>query len=394
MTISASIPWTTSSACWTPRRGIGRARARGPIRVCYMIDRLAAAGTEKQLVHLINNLDRRRVTPFLCLLHGEDPVSRALEPDHCTILRLGVSSLARIASVSRAVELSRFLHRHRIEVLQLSFPDSTMFGVLAGLAAQVPIVLRTRNNLGYAASPFQRTVNRVVNQLVQGTIANSEACRQSLLRDEGPSRTPIFVIENGVDLDTYSTLRPDRCQRTPRTVGIVANLRPIKDIFGFLRSAALVAAEQPDVVFRIAGDGELRPSLVDYARECGLAQKVSFLGSIANVPEFLATLDVAVLCSRSEGFSNALLEYMAAGCPIVATAVGGNTRLIQHMEQGLLVPPGNAPVLAEAINRLLTDPRLANRLGRAARLRAETHFSRSAMVRRLEDLYESLVAAS
>jgi glycosyltransferase involved in cell wall biosynthesis len=107
----------------------------------------------------------------------------------------------------------------------------------------------------------------------------------------------------------------------------------------------------------------------------------------------LAGLDVAVLPSLSEGMSNALLEYMAAGKAIVATAVGGNVDLIEPGVHGLLVPPGDAPRLAAAIGELLIHPDRAARLGRNARRRAEKHYNRAAMVRRFEDFYQGLVHA-
>jgi len=115
-------------------------------------------------------------------------------------------------------------------------------------------------------------------------------------------------------------------------------------------------------------------------------------GSLADVPAFLADLDVAVLCSNSEGMSNAILEYMAAVRPIVATAVGGNMQLIEDSQDGLLVPPGNPHQLAQAIGRLLDDSPLADRLAEAARRKAEAQYSRQAMVRRFEGFYTDLMA--
>ncbi len=117
-------------------------------------------------------------------------------------------------------------------------------------------------------------------------------------------------------------------------------------------------------------------------------------GGVDDMPGFLAGLDVAVLCSHAEGMSNALLEYMAAGRPIVATAVGAAPTLIEHEVHGLLVPPGDAVRLAEAIGRLLVDRRLAQRLGESARRRALERYGRAAMVRRFEGFYEQLLMGS
>ena len=124
----------------------------------------------------------------------------------------------------------------------------------------------------------------------------------------------------------------------------------------------------------------------------GLADRFHLLGSVADVPAFLGGLDVAVLPSRSEGMSNAILEYMAAGRAIVATAVGAAPELIDEDVHGLLVPPNDAAKLAEAIDRLLKNPALAQRMGEAARRRARERYSREAMVERFTDFYERLCA--
>jgi glycosyltransferase involved in cell wall biosynthesis len=168
-------------------------------------------------------------------------------------------------------------------------------------------------------------------------------------------------------------------------------LRPVKDLEVFVRAAREVADSHPYVTFHIAGEGELRAELEKLIADLKLTDRVLLPGTIQDVPGFLSELDIAVLCSRSEGMSNAILEYMAAGKAIVATAVGGNVQLLEHERHGLLVPAGDSHRLAEAMIRLLDDSVFAIRLARAARQRVEEHYSREAMVRRFEDFYEALV---
>jgi glycosyltransferase involved in cell wall biosynthesis len=174
-------------------------------------------------------------------------------------------------------------------------------------------------------------------------------------------------------------------------VGAVANLRPVKGLGVFVRAAARLRDEHPRAAFEVAGEGELRGALEQQVRAEGLAGRFRLRGCVADVSGFLADLDVAVLCSHAEGMSNALLEYMAAGRPVVATAVGAAPELIEDGVHGLLVPPGDAVRLAEAIGRLLADRSLARRLGESARRRALERFSREAMVRRFEDFYQGLL---
>jgi glycosyltransferase involved in cell wall biosynthesis len=366
-----------------------------PVRVCFLIDELTPAGTETQLIELIRNLNRSRVEPFLCLLRGEDERSQSLEPEKCPVLRLDLRCWRHPTMLGKAFRLARFLRQARIDVLQVYFPESTYLGVPVGRWAGVPWIVRTRNNLGYWMTPWHRRLGRFCSWLSDVLVANCDACRQAVMVDEDLPPGRIVVLENGVDLARFPLGRPGQSPRpgTSRRVGVTANLRPVKGLDVFLRAAALVAQSQGDLGFAIAGEGPLRPLLENQARELGLSGCLDWAGSVTDVPAFLAGLDVAVLPSLSEGMSNALLEYMAAGKAIVATAVGGNVDLIEPGVHGLLVPPGDAPRLAAAIGELLIHPDRAARLGRNARRRAEKHYNRAAMVRRFEDFYQGLVHA-
>jgi glycosyltransferase involved in cell wall biosynthesis len=375
----------------------GRQRKRGvsarPVRVCFVIDELAPGGTESQLLALIRHLDRRLVWPYLCLLRGDKPMSHALEPDDCPILRLGIGSLRHPRTLVRMWRFFRFLCRERIDVVQTYFPDSSYFGILSAWLARVPHRIRTRNNVGHWLTPWHRRMGRLLNALTTQTLANCEAARQALLTAEKPRPETVLVLENGVDLERFDGIPPltARPATAKPHIGVVANLRAVKGLDVFVRAAVLVHARQPQAAFTVAGEGEMRSALEQQAAAEGLEEHFSLPGSVADVPGFLADLDVAVLCSHAEGMSNALLEYMTAGRAIVATRVGAAAELIADGVHGLLVPPGDAPKLAEAIQRLLDDRELARRLGAAAQRRACGQFSREAMIRRFEEFYVSLV---
>jgi L-malate glycosyltransferase len=382
---------TLTSPPVLPRPPADCAPAARPVRVCFLIDELAVAGTETQLLALIRHIDRDRVAPHLCLLRGDGAASRALEPADCPVWRFGVGSLARPRTLARMARFVRLLRRHRIDVLQAYFPDSSYFGIPAAWLAGVPNRLRTRNNLSHWLTPLHRRLGRALNALTTATLTNCEAARQALLAAEAPAPNSVRVLENGVDLGRFLAVRlPDETGPEAPCVASVANLRPVKGVDVFVEAAALLAESQPQAVFRVAGEGSQRAGLESAIERHGLAERFRLPGGSENVPQFLANVDVAVLPSRAEGMSNALLEYMAAGRPIVATAVGGNTELVEHGVHALLVPPDDPAALARAIDRLLGDRPLARRLAAAARRRARERFGREAMVRRFEDFYEDL----
>jgi glycosyltransferase involved in cell wall biosynthesis len=201
----------------------------------------------------------------------------------------------------------------------------------------------------------------------------------------------VAVLPNGIDLERFAGIAPVGFNGNGRAriVGMVANLRPVKGPEVLVEAARVLAASHGDVLFQIAGGGD-EASVARLIQSAGLGDRVELKGCVDDVASFLAGIDVAVLTSHCEGLSNAILEYMAAGRPIVATAVGGNVELIEDEVSGLLVPPGDPGAVARAIDRLLRDPDLGARLGTAARRRVARHNSFEAVIHRHETFYRHL----
>lgn len=360
-----------------------------PRNLCFLIDDLAVAGTETQMLALLRKLDRARFSPRLVLLRGDSALSRSLEPAECPVHRLGVGALSRPTTCLKLWRFRNWLVSEKIDILQTYFPDSSYFGILAGWLACVPHRIRTRNNIGHWLTPGHRRLGRWLNRLTTGTIANCEAARAALIEAEQPDPADVVVLENGVDAERFLALPPARATTSP-VVGSVANLRPIKGIDTLVSAAAQIVREVPGVTFRVAGEGESRPALEADIRARSLTGHFELAGRSLDVPGFLAGVDIAVLSSRAEGMPNAVLEYLAAGRPVVATTVGAVPELIEDGVTGLLVPPGDAEAMARAILRLVQNPDLAARLAEAGRRHVLTRYSRSAMIGRFENYYGSL----
>jgi glycosyltransferase involved in cell wall biosynthesis len=347
------------------------------VRVSFVIDNLSRAGTEMQLLALIRHLDRAAVEPTLVLLDGENDVSRSLEPD-CPVLRLGIRKLFGIRAAKAALRLRRFWRHHRPDVAQFYFLDSAYYGVPIARLCGIMKIVRVRNNLGYWLTRKHRLLNHLLRPWVDVTLTNSAAGREQLSA-EGWKPDRIAVIENGVELP------PLVPSLTTTMVGCVANLRPVKNIAGLLRAAKMVCDRDHAARFVVAGGGEQRAELETSRDALGLGDRFTFLGPVTDVPAFLRGVSIAVLPSLSEGLSNAVLEYMAAGKAIVATDVGANRTVLGDV--GLIIPPGDDRVLADAILGILSDPAEAARLGAAARARVEERHSRAAMCRRFESFF-------
>jgi glycosyltransferase involved in cell wall biosynthesis len=210
------------------------------------------------------------------------------------------------------------------------------------------------------------------------------------------------IITNGVDLARFANGRPAGTVRqalgvsaSAPLVGIVAMLRPEKAHDVFLRAAARAAAHVPEARFLIIGDGPTRPQLEALAAELGLQGKVLFLGARSDVPELVKAIDLAVLSSHPvvETLSNAVLEYMAAGKPVLATRVGSVPEQVQDGVTGCLVDPGDWQALGDRIAELLLDADRARRMGQAGRALVEARYTIDRMVRGHERLFERLLNA-
>ena len=360
---------------------------KSPAGILYVIDTLRRGGTELQLAGLIARLDRKRFSPRLITLRDHEV--DVLPPD-CPHLELGTDSLASVTGLGALNRLRRELRTHDIRICQTFFQDATLMGGLASAWARTPVRLGSFRDLGFWRTRRQELVLRPLYRSLTGFIANSTAVRDHFCSHDHLDPARVTVIPNGLDTAAIP-FRPPRA--VPTVVGIVGNLtRPVKRIDLFVEAAGRLAAAHPGVRWEVVGDGGLRPALEDQARRLGLGDRLVFRGRCPDVPAILATWDVGVLCSDSEGFSNALLEYLLAGCVAVATDVGGNREAVQHDRTGLLVPTGDAQALAAAVDRCLGDHALRTRLAEAARTDAVSRFDWNTCVAAHEDLYRRLLA--
>ncbi len=369
------------------------ASSRGPIRVCHLLDNLRSGGTELRLLRQIQFHRRDVVESYLSLLNGTTEESVTLTPTNCPVEKWDILRLRSLSTINKVRRFANYLRSHKIDVLQLYFRDAMLVGVPAAHLAGVPRIVMTAFNDGYWMTGFDRWLYRRFSPYISQMVVNCDAVRDSLISQLNWPTQKIVKIENGIELDHFCSVpvwTPPSADIPVRRVGMVANLRSVKDPESFLRAAAIVLAKRPDVRFAIAGEGDLRPQLENLRKSLDLEGRVDLPGSISDAPAFLSSLDIAVLCSKTEGMSNAVIEYMAAGRPIVVSAVGGNSELIAHEKTGLLVPPNSPAELASSIERYLDHPAFASQMAANARDEALHRFSIQSMVDRYEEFYSSL----
>jgi L-malate glycosyltransferase len=207
----------------------------------------------------------------------------------------------------------------------------------------------------------------------------------------------VRVIHNGMGVDKFSRARRSRDQVLPgadhgKLIVLVGNMQ--SDVKGhplLISAAPAIVREFPDTRFILAGDGEKRQQFEDQVNALGLTQSFLFLGRRNDIAEILACCDIAVLPSKAEGLPNAVLEYMAAGLPIVASNVGGNSEIIRDGVTGRLIAPQDAPALGEALLGLLRDPGLARGIAESGQAYVRQNFSFERLIEETDLLYSELL---
>lgn len=375
------------------------------IVIALIIDRLVGCdgmtgGTERQLIEMANRLTGTTCRPMVISLR-DNPDSPAWQSLQCEKHILQVRSLASLEGIRELWGLSRMLRRRSIDIVQTFFFDATLFGVLAARLAGVHAVISCRRDMGFWYDKKKTVLLRLANLFSTRILANSQAVKEMVIQQEKTRPGSIDVIYNGTDLDALAeTPAAPLHEEFPQLhdnsflVGIVANLnRPVKRVDLFIKAAREVLQAIPTCRFLIIGDGELKSELQELVRTLDIEQAVFFLGSRHPALPYVKHFSVGMLTSDSEGFPNALIEYMAAGVPVVATAVGGVTELIQDGKTGLLAPAGNHRELARQVIALLADNHKRKTIGENGKKLVRKQCSWTHKIPELEAYYRNLLAS-
>jgi L-malate glycosyltransferase len=376
----------------------------GKARILFLIDEIggiAEGGTERQVLQLIELATQLGYEPQLAVLRGTEWLTE--EQAGCPIYCAGVKSLLRPAGWLACAKLVRWMRGQRISLVQTFFVECNIFGPWLGRLAGVPVVVGSRRNLnqwhGRSAwmEPWILLLQRLTNVSADCVIANSLVVAEEIFKTEKLPHRKMHVAYNGIDLAKFSRLDQLRDQARQMlgigpeeiVVGNISGFREVKGIPQFVDAACIVLEKEPRMRFLAVGDGTEYSLVVERIRQYGLEDRFHLAGQQTDVLPYLAAMDIGVLSSLAEGFSNSLLEYMASGLPAVATEVGGNREALEGA--GILVPPDDAKALADAILELRSEP-LRQQLGQAARQRAE-RFSLARAEKRMKEIYAELLQA-
>lgn len=382
------------------------------VKILRIITRLNIGGPAGHVVSLQIGLDPHRFKSLL-VVGRESPGEGSLVESACArgasldiVPEMSAQAGVGLRDLKALFKLHRLMQRERPHIVHTHTAKSGFLGRIAARLAGVPIVVHTFHGhilngyFGPARSVLLRRMEWMLARLSDRLVAVSERVRQELVAYGIAPLSKIVVIPVGLDLGPFIEMQRRRGEFRrelglaggDQLIGIIGRLFPIKNHKLFLEAAARIAAAKSSSRFVIVGDGPLRPQLERQAGELGLGDRVIFTGWRLDLPPVYSDLDVLVVSSINEGTPVVAIEAMAAGCPVVATRVGGIPDVLQDGETGLTIPSGDARALAGAVVRLLEDPQLALTISRNAKITAVERFAASRLISDIERLYEQLLA--
>ena len=328
------------------------------------------------------------------LTFSADPANPLFESAPCPVYLLALESTYDRTALMGALALRRFLKQQKIQIVQTFFESSDIWAGFVTKFLSNAKLIWSRRDMGILRTRKHEVAYRLMAGLPDAVFAVSDLVRQHCIEQDHIDPDRVQTIYNGLDLADWNRTSVSAPSRDRLLVTTIGNIRRVKGHDVFIKAAALIAPRFPHVDFSIAG-GVLEPAyfeeLQDLIRELNLSDRFHFAGSITNLQQHLSAADIFVLPSRSEGFSNAIVEAMAASLPVIATNVGGNAEAVQDGVTGIVVPAEDPAALSAAMTRLLAAPAQAKAMGVAGKQSVAERFTTEAMMLRTTAVYRKLL---
>jgi glycosyltransferase involved in cell wall biosynthesis len=376
----------------------GEAKARTP-HVLFLIDHLMAlGGGETNLLKVVELMPPELVRCSIATFRIKPEIRQGIS---VPVYVFPWKRFFHLDAWRAAVALRKLIRTEKVDIVQTYFETSNLWG---GLVAKLSgaLLLSSRRDMGILRKPKHALAYRVVNKISDRVLAVSEEVKRFCVDADQINPNKVSVVYNGVDLkhiaaedSSGNPLAGADWAKASHIVTCVANIRRVKGIDVLIKTAQRVCHELPDTVFVIAGslyERDYSAEMQAMIRSLGLEKNIKLLDFVENPVPLLKMSSAFCLLSRSEGFSNALLEAMACGVPSVVTRVGGNSEAITDGKNGFLVPVEDDAAAAERLITLLRDPERAVEIGECGRSSVQTRFSAEAMIQRLIGVYRDLLA--
>lgn len=370
-------------------------------RVLQLIGSFHNGGSERQAISLSRLLkDEGSFDVSIAVLNDDGILRDEASEIAGDVPAFPIKSFFRPSFLRQMNAFASYLREQKIDLIHTTDFYTNVFGMAAAAKAGTYARVASKRETGGMRSRGQDRVERLAFTTASKIVVNSKAVLDHL-DARGIKQGRLELIYNGVDVASFNDAgsRTNEVRKTldlpsdTSLVTLVANLRhSVKNVPMLLRAAEIVLRSVMDVTFVIAGEGELKSDLEAMASELGIEEMVYFTGRCDDVPSLLAASEICVLTSSAEGFSNSILEYMAAGRPVVATKVGGAAEVIVDGETGYLVESNDDAAMAARLIDLLNDPAKAAAFGAAGRKRVKADFSTEQQLNKTLALYQQLLA--
>lgn len=368
--------------------------------VLQIIGSFHQGGSERQAVQLTRLLhEDKTFNIHLGALNNEGVLRSEVERLGFTnIPEFRLKSFYDLNFLRQLRRCASFIRENNIEIVHTHDFYTNVFGIAAARLAKTRVKIASKRETGGMRSNLQNRIEKTIFGVADAVTVNAVAVK-NYLTEKNIGGEKIEIVYNGLDLERLKPTETNRraiCEELNlptneniKFITLVANLRhAVKNQPMFLRVAQKVAEKRPEANFVLAGEGDLQNDLEQMAQDFGIREKNHFIGRCTRVPELLSVSFAGVLTSFAEGFSNSILEYMAANLPVVATNVGGASEAIAENETGFLVESDDAETMANRLIALLENPEKAENFGTRGREIVEEKFSCQAQLAKITELYE------
>jgi glycosyltransferase involved in cell wall biosynthesis len=369
------------------------------INLMFIVPCFGFGGLEQVVINIVKELDRSRYNPSFCSLLA--PVPEMFEKIKALDLPCYVLDKGEGFNCWLPFRIARLLRRNRIDLINGHDIGATLFAAFATRLAGIGKIVHTDHSQILTKHKFMPVYRWVLKQRVSCSITVSENLERFLISNFGLKRERVITIPNGIEVDRFAKgqdtsylYREFGIDEKARIIGSIGRLTEQKGMRYLIEAFSKVNHDVPDTMLIIVGDGELRGDLEKLSETLSIRDNVIFTGIREDTPELLELFDIFVLPSLWEGQPLTIMEAMAAGKPIIATDVGGNSEILDSGKYGVIVPSGSPVALAGAVMGLLGDEDSAKKLGADAEDYCARELSSVSMVRKYERVYEAVLSGN
>jgi len=365
------------------------------VTIAQVVLSLEIGGMETVIANIARNIDQDVFRLIVICLKKIGSIGHELQEEGFKVIQ--IKRMAKKISFLYPKRLVDTLRHEKVDIVH-SHSGCWHKAAIAGKYSRVKGIIYTEHGRlvpdNNSVIMLDRIVSRLTDYIVPVSLDLSEYLKEIVRLDHGK----IHRIENGINTEYYSPndkdkklLKELKISEETFVIGNIARLAPVKDHFTLVKAFAIARKSHPNMRLLIVGDGPKRSKLEKLISEMNLSQEVMLLGFRRDIKELLSILDVFVLSSISEGTSITILEAMASGKPVIATNVGGNSRIVIDGKTGFLVPPKQPVLLARKISELIENPKIAKKMGLHGRKVVQTNFSVERMTKKYVSLYLDLI---